>query len=210
MMSVFGLLPKNNLTHHVLTDDSLRENMMRSALLVIDVQRSFEQRPFWQESHLPAFQQALNRLIAGCQARDVAIVDVFHVAEQGPFSLQSGWVTPMPFLQHHPQLTVYKHVHNALTDSGLHQWLQEQQITHLLIAGMRTEQCCETTARVASDLGYQVSFITEATLTFAMTHTEGTTFSPEQIKTHTELVLAGRFANIYLVDEVLAQLDSEA
>ncbi|MGY2947827.1 nicotinamidase-related amidase [Ewingella americana] len=36
--------------------------MTRSALLNIDVQRSFEHRPFWQEEDLPAFQQALNRL----------------------------------------------------------------------------------------------------------------------------------------------------
>lgn len=41
--------------------------MSHSALLIIDVQQSFQHRPFWQEDDLPAFQQALTRLIAGCQ-----------------------------------------------------------------------------------------------------------------------------------------------
>ena len=53
--------------------------MSQSALLIIDVQQSFQHRPFWQEGDLPAFQQALTRLIAGCQQRGAALVDVLHV-----------------------------------------------------------------------------------------------------------------------------------
>ncbi|WP_114192894.1 isochorismatase family protein [Edaphovirga cremea] len=182
--------------------------MTHSALLVIDVQHSFEQKDFWQEDDLPEFQQALTRLIAGCQQRDVAIVDVFHVAAEGPFSLASGYVKRLPFLQHEADLSVQKRVHNALTDSGLEQWLRERDITHLIISGMRTEQCCETTTRVASDLGYDVTFVTEATLTFPMTHPDGQTLSADQIKHRTELVLVNRFADITDVKGALAKLDA--
>jgi len=181
--------------------------MTHSALLNIDVQRSFEQRPYWQEEDLPAFQQALNRLIDGCQTRGVPVIDVFHVDSSGPLSLESGWVTPLSFLRHTPAKVVYKQVHNALLESGLDAWLREQGITHLIIAGIRTEQCCETTTRVASDIGYRVTFVTEATLTFPMTHASGEVFSTESIKRHTELVLADRFATITDVDGALAELD---
>lgn len=181
--------------------------MTKSALLNIDVQRSFEHRPFWQEDDLPAFQHALSRLIDGCQTRNIPIVDVFHVNPEGVFSLESGWVTPMTFLSHTPQKTVHKHVHNALLESGLDTWLREEGITHLIIAGLRTEQCCETTTRVASDMGYKVTFVTEATMTFPMAHADGGIFSTTAIKRHTELVLADRFATITDVDGVLAELD---
>ncbi|MFZ1874996.1 MAG: isochorismatase family protein [Chania sp.] len=180
--------------------------MSHSALLIIDVQHSFQHRPFWQEDDLPAFQQALTRLIAGCQRQGVALVDVFHVAPEGPFSLASGYVKRLPFLAHQADVTVHKQVHNALTDSGLDAWLRERQIDHLIISGMRTEQCCETTTRVASDLGYKVTFVTEATLTFPMRHPDGTLFTPEQLKRHTETVLVDRFAKLASVDDVLAQL----
>lgn len=93
--------------------------MSQSALLIIDVQQSFQHRPFWQEDDLPAFQQALTRLIAGCQQRGAALVDVLHVSPQGPFSLASGHVQRLPFLTHRADITVHKHVHNALTESGL-------------------------------------------------------------------------------------------
>ncbi|TPG57060.1 cysteine hydrolase family protein [Ewingella americana] len=181
--------------------------MTKSALLNIDVQRSFEHRPFWQEDDLPAFQHALGRLIDGCQTRGVPVIDVFHVNPEGPFSIGSGLVTPMTFLSHTPAKTVHKHVHNALLESGLDAWLRQQDITHLIIAGLRTEQCCETTTRVASDIGYKVTFVTEATMTFPMAHADGGVFSTAAIKRHTELVLADRFATITDVDGALAELD---
>ena len=181
--------------------------MTKIALLNIDVQRSFEQKEFWQQDDLPAFSEALTRLIDGCQTRNIPVVDVFHVNAEGVFSLASGLVTPMTFLRHTPQKTFHKHVHNALLGSGLDEWLRQEGITHLIIAGMRTEQCCETTTRVASDSGYTVTFVTEATMTFPMTHASGEVFSADAIKRHTELVLAERFATITDVDGALAELD---
>lgn len=181
--------------------------MTHSALLNIDVQRSFEHKDFWQQEDLPAFSDALTRLLDGCQTRNVQVIDVFHVNPDGVFSLDSGLVTPMSFLTHQPQHVVHKHVHNALTESGLDGWLREKGITHLIIAGTRTEQCCETTARVASDLGYTVTFVTEATLTFPMTHASGVTLSAQEIKLRTELVLADRFATVTDVSGALAELD---
>ncbi len=183
--------------------------MSHSALLIIDVQQSFQHRPFWQEDDLPAFQQALTRLIAGCQQYGVTLVDVFHVSPEGPFSLASGHVKRLPFLNHQADVTVHKRVHNALTESGLDGWLRERRIDHLIISGIRTEQCCETTTRVASDLGYKVTFVTEATLTFPMRHPDGSLFTPEQLKRHTETVLVDRFAALASVDDVLTQLSQE-
>ncbi|ANJ93410.1 Nicotinamidase [Serratia plymuthica] len=184
--------------------------MSHSALLIIDVQQSFQHRPFWQEDDLPAFQQALTKLIEGCRRQGVALVDVFHVSPQGPFSLASGFVQRLPFLSHQADVTLHKHVHNALTESGLDAWLREREINHLIISGIRTEQCCETTTRVASDLGYRVTFVTEATLTFPMQHPDGQIFTTEQLKRHTETVLVDRFAQLASVDEVLAQLSQES
>jgi len=70
---------------------------------------------------------------------------------------------------------------------------------------MRTEQCCETTARVASDLGYRVTFVSEATLTFPMTH-KGITLDSETLRHRTETVLADRFAEIKTVTQTLESL----
>jgi len=66
----------------------------------------------------------------------------------------------------------------------------------VIVTGIRTEQCCETTTRHASDLGYSVSYAVDATLTFPMVSGSGRTFSAAEIRERTELVLQGRFAKV--------------
>ena len=98
----------------------------------------------------------------------------------------------------------HKRSHSALVGSGLEVWLVKNGIRRLIISGIRTEQCCETTTRHSSDLGYEVDYVTEATLTFPMTDAKGRQWSPEEIKARTELVLDGRFARIVTVEAALA------
>ncbi|MGO7420487.1 cysteine hydrolase, partial [Rhizobium ruizarguesonis] len=55
-----------------------------------------------------------------------------------------------------------------------------------------------------SDLGYQVDYVGEATLTFPMTDATGRTWSAREIRDRTELVLSDRFARITTVEQALA------
>ena len=72
------------------------------------------------------------------------------------------------------------------------------------MCGIRTEQCCETTTRHASDIGYRVDYVSAATLTFEMIARDGRRYAPDEIKARTELVLDGRFARIASVEQALA------
>lgn len=67
-------------------------------------------------------------------------------------------------------------------------------------------QCCETTTRQAADSGFKVDFVSEATLTFPMTHVlSGRVYTPAEIRERTELVLDDRFARIVTVAQALAE-----
>ncbi len=175
------------------------------ALLVIDVQDSFIHAPYWSAQHLPEYKRHQLDLIDLARVHAIPIIGVLHENpnETGSVSFRasSGHVRQMDWM---PKLAPMfkKSVHNALTDSGLLEYLRAQGISALTISGIRTEQCCETTTRVASDLGFEVYFVTEATLTFEMTHPDGTVYAAEDIKKRTELVLAGRFAQICSVSQM--------
>jgi nicotinamidase-related amidase len=170
-----------------------------TALLVIDVQESFRHRPFFREDGLPSFFDRLTALCDGATRRGWPIVRVLHVEPQGAFSEESGWVRPMEQVRYEPAVVLKKNKHSALAGSPLQAWLIEHGISRLVISGIRTEQCCETTARHASDSGYSVDYVTEATLTFPMRHPNGREYSVEDLKEHTELVLQDRFAKITTV-----------
>jgi nicotinamidase-related amidase len=176
----------------------------QTTLLVIDAQQSFEHRPYWSPAVVPFFLQRLQALIDGAKARRVPILQIFHVEETGCFSLDSGYVKTLDGLALEPDAIFHKHRHSALVGSTLPVWLTEHGIRHLLVSGIRTEQCCETTTRQASDFGFSVDFLSEATLTFPMTDRRGRTWSAEEIKARTELVLEDRFARVLTVEQALA------
>lgn len=174
-----------------------------TALLVIDAQESFRHRPYWQADGLDAYVARQQALIDGAKARGIPVVQIFHVEEAGPFSEASGYVKPLAPLSVPADAVFRKTRHSALVGTGLEVWLNRQGIRRVIVSGIRTEQCCETTTRHASDLGYTVDYVGEAMLTFPMTDAAGRTWTPDEIRARTELVLAGRFARIATVEQAL-------
>jgi nicotinamidase-related amidase len=185
---------------------------MKQALIVIDVQESFRHRPYWSVHELPTFLKNVQALIDVARTREIPVLQVFHEEVTSdpadPFSRVSGLVRAMPELSLTADAVFYKQVHSAMfgkTRDGitLEQWLRHHRVEEVLVTGIRTEQCCETTTRHASDLGFKVRYVTDATLTFSMKSRSGREFSPAEIRERTELVLDGRFARVVTTAEAL-------
>jgi nicotinamidase-related amidase len=191
---------------------------MTSALVVIDVQESFRRRPTWQVVSNPDIAADVQRLVDGARAAGDLVVWVLHSepGTGGVFDPESGHVRLVDELvprDGEPVLT--KTSRNAFTTTNLAQLLTERGIRDLVLCGIQTEQCCETTARVAADLGYAVTFVTDATATFPIPHRDAPadrsvadlvadprTLGTEDIIARTEYALAGRFATIRSVAEL--------
>jgi nicotinamidase-related amidase len=181
---------------------------MQTALLLIDVQQSFVHRPYWDSTEVPAFVERCNALLDGAATRGVPVVRIFHTdgprAASNPFAVESGLIRPLDGLAPFDASTTFeKHRHSALVGTGLMVWLHQHGIRRLVVAGIRTEQCCETTTRHASDEGFEVDYVTEATLTFEMATPGGGRLTAAQLRERTETVLAGRFATICTVEQAL-------
>ncbi|MBV8579734.1 MAG: isochorismatase family protein [Candidatus Eremiobacteraeota bacterium] len=175
-----------------------------TALLVIDAQESFRRRPYWDDREATGFFIRLQALADGAKAAGIPVVQCFHVEDTGVFSLAAGHVRTLAELSIVPDYVFNKRRHSAFVGTELGVWLTERGISRLIVSGIRTEQCCETTTRHASDLGYTVDYVTEATLTFPMVDYNGRGWKTSEIRERTELVLDGRFARIVSVKEALA------
>jgi nicotinamidase-related amidase len=187
-------------------------------LIVIDVQESFRQRPIWRAVDNPAIVDRVGELVAAARAAGDLVVWVLH-AEPGTgtvFDPASGHVRLLAGLAPDPgEPVLTKTSHNAFTTTNLHQQLTERGVREIVVCGIRTEQCCETTARVGCDLGFGVTFVTEATATFPSPHrsapadatveeilADPRTLSARDMAERTEYALAGRFATIATVAEL--------
>jgi nicotinamidase-related amidase len=189
-------------------DSTLKESSMKTCLIVIDVQESFRHRPFFTANGLPAYLAAQNALIEGAVSRGIPVVRVFHAegpeTESNPFSHRSGHVRALDGLVGFGAAATFtKSRHSALVGTGLDVWLTRHGIQNLIISGIRTEQCCETTTRHASDLGWNVDYVLEATHTWDMVQPDGQTLAADDIKIRTATVLQGRFATLCTVDQAL-------
>jgi nicotinamidase-related amidase len=177
---------------------------MRTALLLIDVQESFRHRPYWREPDLTDYLAHTHALIGGCLEREVPVVRILHSDDDGPFRPTSGHVRPledlMPF---RADIEFTKHRHSAFIGTGLADWLHQRELSRVIVAGIRTEQCCETTARHACDEGFEVDFVTDATLTFDMRYLDGTPLRANEIIDRTNAVLHRRFATVCSVAQAL-------
>jgi nicotinamidase-related amidase len=181
---------------------------MHTSLILIDIQESFRARPYWSEAEVPRMLERTNALIDGCAARGVPIVRILHQQDppvaSNPFSRESGRVRPLEGLRAFtPASEFVKSRHSALVGTGLPVWLRQQGILRLIVAGIRTEQCCETTTRHASDEGFEVDYVTEATLTFDMQHLDGSLLTARDLRRRTEAVLKDRFATICTVEQAV-------
>jgi nicotinamidase-related amidase len=181
---------------------------MKTCLIVIDAQESFRHRPYSTERDMPAYLAAQNALIEGCVAHGVPVLRVFHTdgpdTAQNPFAMASGFIVPITGLvDFSPAATFYKRRHSALVGTGLEVWLTENGVGRIIVSGIRTEQCCETTTRHASDLGWAVDYVVDATHTYDMVQPNGQPLSAADIKARTTTVLADRFATLCTVEQAL-------
>ncbi|MEV8508305.1 cysteine hydrolase family protein [Actinoplanes sp. NPDC051475] len=195
---------------------------MTNALIVIDVQESFRARPLWQAVSNPEIAERVQRLVDAARTAGDLVVWVLHAepGSGGVFDPASGHVrvfAELPPRAGEPIIT--KTSHNAFTTTNLQQLLTARGVRHLTVCGIRTEQCVETTTRVGSDLGYAVTFVTDATATFPIPHWDAPadqtleelladprTLPAEDVVSRTEYALAGRFATIATVAELTGEL----
>ncbi|MEU6389400.1 isochorismatase family protein [Streptomyces sp. NPDC046939] len=200
---------------------------MTRALIVIDVQESFRARPLWEAISDPKIADKVNRLVRLARRAGDLVVWVLHSepGSDGAFDPALGHVRLLEELEQREdgEPLIHKTSHNAFTTTNLQQLLTEHGVRELTLCGIRTEQCVETTARVASDLGYVVTFVVDATATHPIPHRDAPTdrsvaelladprtLPADEVVRRTEYALAGRFATIATVDEVEAAADLQA
>lgn len=192
--------------------DKDRVSMSEAALLVIDVQDSFKARAKWARRNNPAFESNVARLIAAFRGADRPVIFVMHsdADGDGAFAFDGPHYRLMKFLdRREDEPLVHKSTINAFTGTALLPLLVHRGVRRLVVSGIQTEQCCETTTRVAHDLGFDVDFVTEATLTFPIAEREdgsGRELSAEEIVERTEFALRRRFARIATVDAIVEEL----
>jgi len=163
-----------------------------TALLVIDVQAcNFEEpEPVYRGDDLLS---KIGALIAQARAAGVPIIYIQHCGPEGAIDQPGtpGWeihpaVTPLQ-----DDVVIQKRYPDAFQDTSLQHELEAGGIKSLIITGMQTEYCVDTTCRRAYSLNYDVTLVKDAHSTW---NTD--LLTAPQIIAHHNRVLGGWFVEL--------------
>ncbi|MFJ6719105.1 cysteine hydrolase family protein [Streptomyces sp. NPDC091259] len=182
-----------------------------SALLVIDVQKGFDEEAFWGPRNNPAAEANTAALMDAWQRSGRPVVLVRHASSRSGSVLapdQPGHAFK-DFVEERREaaaLHITKTVNSSFYGTpDLAEWLTARGIGQLVLAGIQTNMCVETTARMAGNLGYDVLVPLDATHTFDLAGPAGTRLSADELATATAVNLhGGGFARVVTTAQVLA------
>ena len=174
-------------------------------LIVIDVQNGFLDRA-WGQSHNPKCEDNIRELLQHWRANSWPIVLVRHDSVTPGPTLRPG--QPGNDFQQGIEgtlnLLVTKSVNSAFYgEPNLEHWLRSNSYEALVICGITTNFCCETTTRMAGNLGFKVEFVLDATRTFDTKDLEGNIIKAEDVARMTAANLTGEFAQVVSTEHVL-------
>jgi len=195
----------------MLTSDAVP--LDQSALLVIDAQQSFAVTPRWTRRANHRFESNVTALVDAHRAAGLPIFYFLHTDGDAEFALDSPHLRLMDFLAPRPNEPVMlKDTRNCFTSTTLQAKLLALGVRRLAITGIQLEQCCETTARVAADLGYAVDFVVDATNTFPIANPDvaGEELGTDALIERTIYALRRRFARIVSTAALVGELSALA
>ncbi|WGF89702.1 cysteine hydrolase family protein [Marinivivus vitaminiproducens] len=140
---------------------------MTTALIVIDLQRGMFD-PAQPAHDGEAVLARVAALLARARAAGVPVLHVRHDGGAGdPLQRDTpGWTIHPAVAPMGVEPVIDKDRSSAFHGTGLHERLQAGGIGRLVIAGMQTEFCIDTTCRAAHDLGYAVALVADGHTTF--------------------------------------------
>jgi nicotinamidase-related amidase len=178
--------------------------MKKTALIVIDVQKGFDE-PYWGPRNNPDAERAIALLLNQARANKLPIFHVKHNSRSSrsplhpdnPGNAFKDIATPRD-----GEPVIGKDVNSAFIGTDLEAQLRAAEIDSVIIVGLTTPHCISTTARMASNLGFETTIVSDATAAHAGRGPDGKEVDAETMHYHALAALNGEFAKIVTTEEL--------
>ncbi len=140
---------------------------MIPVLIPIDVQRGFGD-PSWGPRNNPDFEARVAEALAAARAAGIPVWHVQHLSRgaASPLRPGQGGVEFAPYAAPRPGERIYqKHVNSAFIGTSLEADLKAAGVRQLVLVGLTSDHCVSTSARMAANLGFDVTVLHDATAT---------------------------------------------
>lgn len=176
------------------------------ALLLVDVQQGFDD-PSWGRRNNPSLETRIAELLAAWREERRPVLHARHMSTLPASPLRPGQRGNDFKIDAAPrgnEPVIEKRVNSCFIGTGLDEHLRRAGIDGLVLAGLTTNHCVSTTARMAGNLGYAVAVVSDATATFDRTGPDGVVYPAELVHAMALSDLNGEFAEVLDTPTLLA------
>ena len=176
-----------------------------TVLLLIDVQQAFN-NPAWGARNNPNAEANIAILLAAWRAQGMPVCHVHHISKRptSHFYLDKpGTVVKDEAAPLSGEPIFQKSVNSAFIGTDLEAHLRAHGATTLVLAGITTDHCVSTSARMAGNFGFNTFVVSDATATFERTGPDGRHWTAEVMHDTALASLNKEFATIVFTSDIL-------
>ncbi len=167
----------------------------KSALIIIDIQNFY-----WKDETHDELIANMKKLLENSRSKGMHIIYVKHVWGEDPDNLIFDIREEIKPLEN--ETIVIKRTAGSFYHTNLEDILKSKDIENVIITGMKTNHCCDTTTRESSARGYKTFVIKECVRTFDLEGIDGNMIPRETVQYVTLSILQG-FAKCILLEDFI-------
>jgi nicotinamidase-related amidase len=186
-----------------------RKDTMNTALLLIDIQNDYFPGGKMVVEGSPEASQKAKQVLSLFREKGLPFAHIQHIsARSGASFLLPGsegveiHANVKPFAG---ELLIRKHYPNPFRDTPLLEHLRNKRIDHVVIAGMMTHMCVDSTTRAAFDHGFQCTVLHDACATRSLSF-HGDMIPAKQVHAAFLAALGAVYAEVISTDDFIARL----
>ena len=176
-------------------------------LLIIDVQKGLDE-PCWGRRCNPFAEQNMARILEHWRAQKMPVVHVQHLSTNPVSPLRPGLpgnAIKTEVMPVEGEKIFQKEVNSAFIGTGLTDYLKTHGYNKLVIIGLTTNHCISASARMAGNLGFETTVVSDATAAFDLKGIDGRLHDAETVHAISLASLNEEFASIHDTEEILFQ-----
>lgn len=181
--------------------------MSQTALILIDWQQGFDDTGYWGNRNNPGAEANGRKLLAHWRDKGWPVFHAKHDSTEPQSRLhpdRPGNAFKPGFEPCDGEPVYGKNVNSALIGTDLEADLRTQGISKLVLCGITTDHCVNTTTRMAGNLGFDATIAADACATFDRSLPDGRIFPADLVHDLALASLNGEFAAVKNVDEIIA------
>lgn len=184
--------------HATVLYDPMDKNSSAEALVLIDLQKGFLQTEYWGTRNNPELESKCRKLLAQFRSEGKSVIHVQHLSTEAASPLVPGQPGAEFIEGLEPRLgerVFQKSVNSAFIGTNLEAYLRDHNLTSLTLAGLTSDHCVSTTARMAANLGFKVTIVASCTATFDRKRND-TVYPADLVHNVSLASLNGEFASV--------------